>query len=451
MSNALHRWSERRRLSGTMGAQLFNQFVTLVTQLLLVPVLLAAWGIDRYAAWLLLSVVPTYLTLTDLGFTSVAKNEMTMNEARGDRPAVLRTYHSVLALLLVIALPALGAVTAFATFVRLTALWPLGGISEADAAAVFILLSLVVLLFQFMLLGMAGLRCLGQPAEEVLWGACARVADAVLVAGAALAGTGLVAAAAAMLVGRIILTVMLFLRLRRLAPWLTLGCRQGARDEMRRLLAPALSHMSYVAGSAAMVQGPVLALGSSGTARDIVVFSATRTLARLGVAAANVLTFSLAPEYARLFGAAHYARVATLLLKSLGVMAAFAGIYLVMMLWLGDLVLSVWTGGAVAAEYPFFVLMLCAVALEMLWGTGFAPQAATNQHVLAANGFLMLSLVAVGVCFFLPGPSPLTGTGMVLVALNLAMVAVIIATCLRERYFHGVALGRRDKDSPCAP
>jgi hypothetical protein len=62
---------------------MYNQVVVIGVQILLVPILLHGWGIERYGVWLLLSSIPTYLTFSDFGFTFIAKNEMTMKVAGG--------------------------------------------------------------------------------------------------------------------------------------------------------------------------------------------------------------------------------------------------------------------------------------------------------------------------------------------------------------------------------
>lgn len=425
MTTSAPRERNWRRVAGTMGAQVSNQVVTVATQVLLVPVLLHAWGVDRYGAWLLLSAIPTYLTLTDFGFTAIAKNEMTMSVARGERDAALRTYQSVFVLLCGISVLTMAVVAIAADWLHLTALWPLAGTSEVDAGWVLVILSLGVVLFQFMLLGAAGMRALGRPAEEVLWGATARLAEAAFAGAAALMGGDFVAAALAMLAARLLLTAALFVRLFFLARWLRPLGRHLSMSEMSRLLGPSLSYMCYIGGVAVMGQGPVLALGAIGSPRDIVVFSATRTLTRLGVSAANVLTFSLSPEYSRLFGSGDHQRFARFALAGIGLIAGMALIYVGALEWLGGTILAFWTSGEVVAIQPFLRLLLGAVACEMIWSAGFAPLAATNRHVGASHAFLAISLVAVGACFLLPPAFALSGIGIVLFVVNFTMIFVI--------------------------
>src|SRR5712664_4644306 len=74
--------------------------VTAIVQIVSVPVFLHFWGVKLYGEWLILSAIPTYLMLSDMGFGSVAGNDMTMRVAAGDRESALETFQSTWALIL---------------------------------------------------------------------------------------------------------------------------------------------------------------------------------------------------------------------------------------------------------------------------------------------------------------------------------------------------------------
>ena len=77
-----------RLFSGGL-ANIFGQIVTVIIQLISIPLLLAYWGVNLYGEWLLLSAIPVYLSMSDLGFGSVAANQMTMLMAKGDKKSAL--------------------------------------------------------------------------------------------------------------------------------------------------------------------------------------------------------------------------------------------------------------------------------------------------------------------------------------------------------------------------
>src|SRR6202012_4777809 len=65
-----------------------------IIQLIQVPVFLHFWSTPLYGEWLIVNSIPSYLSLSNVGFGSVAGNEMTMLVARGDREGALRVFQS---------------------------------------------------------------------------------------------------------------------------------------------------------------------------------------------------------------------------------------------------------------------------------------------------------------------------------------------------------------------
>src|ERR1700732_356223 len=84
----------RGRLMRGLSATALSPVVTAVVQLVSVPVLLHAWGAAKYGDWLLLSAIPSYLTLSDLGFGDASGSDMSMRVAANDREGALQTFQS---------------------------------------------------------------------------------------------------------------------------------------------------------------------------------------------------------------------------------------------------------------------------------------------------------------------------------------------------------------------
>src|SRR6201996_4064838 len=87
--------SLKRRLIAGFGANTFSRLSTTLTQIFSVPIFLSHWGVHLYGEWILLNTIPSYLGLSDVGFGSVAGNEMTMRVAAQDLPQGLVVFQSV--------------------------------------------------------------------------------------------------------------------------------------------------------------------------------------------------------------------------------------------------------------------------------------------------------------------------------------------------------------------
>lgn len=416
------------RLGRTLSAQAYGQVVTIAVQIALVPLLLHAWGTRTYGAWLLLSAVPFYLTFSDFGFTYVAKNAMVMAVSAHRRDEAVRIFHSIFALLCVAApllLLGSGAVIFLADVPRWLAL---DAIAPGTARVVLLLLVTNVLLYQFFLLVCAGIRSENRPASEAMWAASARLLEGIAIAGTALAGGGLVVAAAAMVAARLLSLLAAYRWLRGVSHWLRLGTGHADRLTLAALWRPALAYMLLPLAQAMLIQAPVLIVGGVMGTVATVVFSTTRTLARAGMAAINMINNSVTSEYAALAGSGDHQQVARLLRVQAGTTLILTGLYALAVLLAAPVVLPMLTHGAVQPAYPFLPLLVGAVAAEMLWSALFTPIAAVNRHGRTTMIFLIVSAVTLAAAGPLTRGFGLSGIAAALLVAHAAMIPVIVTT-----------------------
>ena len=84
----------RSRLLRGIAANGLGQAFAVIIQIVSVPVFIGFWGVDLYGEWLILSTIPAYLVMSDIGFASVAANEMTMRVSEGHRSRALTVFQS---------------------------------------------------------------------------------------------------------------------------------------------------------------------------------------------------------------------------------------------------------------------------------------------------------------------------------------------------------------------
>jgi O-antigen/teichoic acid export membrane protein len=421
-----------RRVGFTFGGHLYNQAVTIGVQFALVPILLHAWGTERYGVWLVLSAIPTYLTFSDFGFTYIAKNEMTIRVAEGNQHGALVTYQSVF-LLLNIAAACVGVIAGAAIWAtQLGAIFTLGTVSENQAKLVLLLLAANVIFYQYFMLFSAGARSVGRAATEVAWAATARLATGIVTAVTALAGGDLVMAAGFGLITNLLFGLAFHHWLRQVAPWLSLGWSLSSRKEVKRLVNPSVSYMFVSIAWATITQGPVVVLGIIAQPLEVVVFSTSRTLARLGTSVMNLVNSATWPEYSRLFGLKEIGRFTRIFRLNLTIALAGTAAFIPVTIFAARFILDFWTKGQVTVEQPFFSLLVLSVAAEMMWTTLFAPLAAVNRHIAISYVFAVLSFLGVAGCYWLGGSYGLTGTVSALLAVHGIMIFVVIAQLLRH-------------------
>ena len=68
----------RGRVIAGLGANSFGMAITIAMQLGSLPLFLHFWNLETYGKWLILSAIPSYLSMADVGMVTAAGNRMTM-------------------------------------------------------------------------------------------------------------------------------------------------------------------------------------------------------------------------------------------------------------------------------------------------------------------------------------------------------------------------------------
>src|SRR6202048_1900685 len=86
--------STKRRLMLGFLNNWVGKLSSTVIQFVHIPVFLLFWSVPLYGEWMIVNSIPAYLSFSNVGFGSVAGNEMTMMVARDDRQGALRVFQS---------------------------------------------------------------------------------------------------------------------------------------------------------------------------------------------------------------------------------------------------------------------------------------------------------------------------------------------------------------------
>jgi O-antigen/teichoic acid export membrane protein len=409
------------------AAQIYGQFVTIAVQLALVPILLHSWGAARYGTWLLISSIPAYLTMSDLGFTTVAKTLMVMRVANDDREGALRCYHTVFALVCIVA----GVLLSLAAALYLGAgLLPPTTLDSPyltpENSTTLLILIAWVLAYQFFLLVASAVRTLGRPAVESTYVATMRLFEAAGTGIAALSGMGLIAAAAAMLIIRVTMTLGLYLWTHGLSDWLRLGFAHASRKEFASLRGPAAAFMSIPLSQAMLMQAPIIALGAAVGPVAVAAFSTARTILRVGNSAINVLNATFVTRYSVLAGSGQFALFRKLtkvhLAISLACVAAYAGVAIVG----GPIALDLLTSGKLHVGLALVILLTLSVTAEMIYSSALTALSAANVHATPSHIALAVSILSAGLCLLAAGHGGTNAVALVVLLSQLVILAAIL-------------------------
>ena len=436
--------SVRQRILHGLGANAYGQLVTVIVQLVSVPILLHAWGTQLYGEWLILFAIPAYLSMADLGFSQSAGNDMTARAARGDHTGTLAVFQSLA--VLVYTITAAGLLLGSALFWHLPLeRWLHFQALDADTAR-WVLWLLAAQVFATLPDGVnhAGFRAAGDYALHVGLNSTTRLLQFSAIWITALAGGGPVAAAAAFFGVRAISTMALALLLVRRHRWLHYGFAHARRAELRRLGRPALANMAIPLAQALNIQGMVLVVGAVLGPLAVVIFSTLRTLTRLAFQLIRSVGLATEPELAAAYGAGDRS-----LMRALFVHALRGGLWLALsaavgLALFGGVILDVWTHGKVAMQPALFAWLLGSAVASVLWYGALTVLKAANYHLRAAAVYVGASSAAVGLAaLLLHWTGDLADAGMALLIMDAAMALYTLSAAtplLRTRPLASIAL-----------
>src|SRR3990167_9295719 len=115
-----------RRIVAALGANAFGQATNIVIQLASLPLFLHQWNMSTYGTWLMLSAMPAYLSMADVGMVSTAGNRMTMAMGNGQVAQANAVFQSALVFMLL-------ACSGFAVLSLPAVMWaPVPGLNTPD-------------------------------------------------------------------------------------------------------------------------------------------------------------------------------------------------------------------------------------------------------------------------------------------------------------------------------
>lgn len=390
--------SLKQRLLANFGANTFARVSSVAIQVVSVPVMIGHWGAGLYGEWILLSAIPAYLSMSDIGFGNVAGNEMTMLVAAGERREALRVFQSVN--LFTIASGTLAAMILVLTVWLL----PLAGwlrihvLTSAEVRWIVIILGFSSLLNVQEGLFQQSFRAVSKSARGVAAKSAVTLACFGGVMLAVCLGAAPLRVAFVMAAINGAGTLILWRMLRAQAGWIQLGIRHASISTVRRLWWPSFSFMSFPISSLITLQGVLIVIGAAAGPFAVVTFSTARTISRSVLQSLQLINASVWPEISAAFGSRQLVVVRKLHRASCQVSIILCVGATLLVGVFGRTAWNVWTVGKVQTDPVLLNLLLLQMVIGSLWYTSSVVPAATNHHQGIARVILIASALSLVLC-----------------------------------------------------
>jgi O-antigen/teichoic acid export membrane protein len=383
-----------QRILGAAAANGFARLMRIGEQLLLIPLLLAAWGIERYGEWIALSAIAVFATFANLGVGQAARSDIVMRHAAGDVEGASRVHLTSLLLLTLLVLAGFGCIVAATHLFDIGRLVSLKAMTAEEAGFVVAVVALSALLtFYTEPLSGAINAALGAATPNLLVG----VSKACEVAAIAIAlrwSAGPSAIAMVMLAAAIFNVLLHAAVALHCAPWLSWRIRCLDLDALRDTWRASLGFFLLFAGvNVVNIQVPRLIVFHYFGAVALVTFTVLVTYTRTARNLVSMMSQAAQVEVGRAYARADADQTTRLVQGVLGSSVALGVLLLAGALAFAALAIPLWTHGAVAVEWS----LLAALAVVALVGTYFDASillAGAMNRILAAGAGYWIGLAA---------------------------------------------------------
>jgi O-antigen/teichoic acid export membrane protein len=416
-----------RRFLLNAAAYGYGPVVTLIVQLVQVPLFLAFWGVEKYGQWLVLTGIPLMLVVADAGVAQASASKCIMEIGRRNFEQARNTLRTARAYSILVALFLAAAGVVLSICVDWAALLKLSSISSGSAGVVIVFaVCYVAVTLQGGYLG-AWLRASDHTPVHAFIEGSTRVFDLAAVALTLSVGGGAVAVAAALLISALLCRLAHGAVARRLSSEQLRLRGKASLGQLRAVIKPSAAFIGITLTQTLTVQGGIQMLNQISTQQTVVLFNTVRILARTLVLFGGAVSSALRPELSRLVGkgltilAAAFARRVTVAVVAAGII-----LYLLLVAF-GPLVVQEWTNSKVEASHFVIGIIGIHALLHVAWLIPATLRIATNRHAPYAAVYGASAVLAYS-CWiaYVEVIPPVLGAAAILAIPEAAMVSLII-------------------------
>lgn len=377
-----------------------QKILRILDQLLLVPFFLAAWGAAYYGEWLTLTIIPSVLAFSDLGFGSAVSNSFVLAYAKGDKQKAANlsksgfrviSFSVLFGVLLTIVILLLG--DRFHLFEK--SLIPA---NEAIIAVTFMIIARLIEFYTQLIGGY--FRSVRRAALGSLIGSGRNIANLAIGFSVLYAGCGIVGFAVSQFVISIIFTIVYFFVGKQL---IDLKGYKGNvfRSDIKMIIGKGLGYMMSPIWQSIYFQGGTFVVRLTLGPESVVIFNTVRTVCRSVNQIFSIVNESILPDLQYEYGKGNIPtvhrlfRIAVVFSMSIGVIGTL------LLVLFGLDIYEWWTRSVLTVPINVWWTFMLGVLFNAVWWTSIITYRMTNQPYHFAIVSILMACVSVGTSYIL--------------------------------------------------
>lgn len=398
----------------------------ILEQLLLVPFFITSWGAAYYGEWLTLTIIPSMMAFSDLGFGTSAANRFLLQYASGDKDGAANTARSGIFLITIVVASGILLSAALIFILDRLHVFDKSLIARQEAVwALFFLMAARVITFynQFYEVYFRAARkaSLGINLQTVY--SAANIIFGIVVL---LIGGGIVAFALVNLSVSVIFNPLYNWKARR-----TLGLHKTnegriLKTEVRGIMKNGLGYLLSPVWQAIYFQGTTFIIRLTLGPLAVTTFNTVRTLVRSVSQVFNMITLSVFPEFQFEIGAGNLEKARKVFrLTFIGIIAcAFLGI--LFLYTLGPWFYTVWTKKALDPPPAMWNIFILSIGFNAIWWMATIIFQAYNKPYLFTLAGTIAAVISVFATWYFSSRYGLTGAALGSLTLDMLLAFYLL-------------------------
>ncbi len=390
-----------RRLVKNYSANTINQILSMANRILLVPLFIYAWGIERYGQWIIITSLVSYLSITEFGVGQYVINKLNQLYVKDRLDEYSEYINSGLILFLIVPISIFIIIIAIGEFNILN--FPqLSNIKKEEEKLIIYLLALYFLMQipQGYLTGVYS--TFKKYYVGVMLNNLSLFLQILLISVALYMKLGVIEVAIAQTIPVLLTMLLTLYMLRKYYPELNIANLSKANFiTLRKIIKPSSFYLKLQVAQMVNVQGIIIIIGMVIGEKAVVIFTTIRTVANILKQFLGLVFYPLMPDITRLEAANDYRLLKELVNFLLRLILISSVIYISILYYYGSHIYMRWLSGNVSYDQILMLLICVQVIINIISSLYGNILTATNKHEIYSVYMLIVSIILVALVYYL--------------------------------------------------
>ncbi|MFN4087192.1 MAG: lipopolysaccharide biosynthesis protein [Spirosomataceae bacterium] len=409
-------------------AGLFGKFGQVGIRLIQVPLLISYLGVEKYGIWMLLSSIPSWLTISNLGFGTVAGNDVAIASGKNDFRRINEIYSStMLGIILIITILSSGCILIVYTLDWISIL-KTNSIDIMDIRYILIALCLSVLIGFLPQVENIKYRIENINHRAIWIGNLRPWIDFLFLWIAVQLDKGVIGIAISGLIGVIIYTLAVFFDSRKICSKVKLSTENINVVYLIHIVKKGITFQAFPLGNALQSQGYIILVNYLLGPVSVTLFTTIRTLVRSSNQALELINQAIWPELTFLIGARRKLDAIKLHDKAVKT-SIYLSFLMVLILYLfGPQIYKLWLGDSLNVNRDLLIWFLVSIPLTSWWYTSSVVLVSTNNFEEFAIRSILASLSGLILAFIFGFIFGIEGIAVSIMTIDIFLIVFVKKT-----------------------